>query len=258
MSDQGQPGIPAGFNFDAGFSGAGQQQPPSGGSDSGLANDFLARVPEADREVVGRYVKDWDAGVTRRFQDIYSRFEPYQQLGDYETLMQYKAVYDYLKDNPQAVYKTLHETFGQQQPTEESADEYGELPPAVVDRLKMMDQQGQLLQALAERVIGMNNANQEAQEDADLDRYMNWLSSQYGSFDEDYVLAKMQTGMDGVKAVEEFQQKYGGQQQRQPFTVLSGGGAVGQQGNFNPAKASSQDVKTVVSEMLRFAQEQGR
>ena len=253
MSDQGQPGIPPGFDFDAGFSGADQQQ------DAGLSNDFLSRVPEADREIVGKYVRDWDAGVTRRFQDIHSQYEPYKQLGDYEALTQYKAVFEYLRNNPEQVYKTLHETFGQQQQQQTTPeDEFGDLPPQVVEKLRMMDQQGQLLQALAERVIGMNTATQEAQEDAELDKYMNWLSSQYGGFDEDYVLAKMQTGMDGARAVQEFQQKYGGQQSRQPFTVLSGGGAVGQQGNFNPAKASGSDVRGVVGEMLRLAQQQGQ
>jgi hypothetical protein len=255
MSDQGQPG--PGYNFEAGLPGADPNQPQSG-QDSDLSNGFLARIPEADREVVGRYVNDWNAGVTRRFQDIHQQYEPYKQLGDYETLTQYKAVYDYLKTNPEQVYKTLHETFGQQAQPETPEDEYGDLPPQVVEKLRMMDQQGQLLQALAERVIGMNNATQEATEDAELDRYMNWLSSQYGVFDEDYVLAKMQTGMDGVKAVQEFQQKYGGQQSRQPFTVLSGGGAVGQQGTFNPAKASGQDVRGVVGEMLRLAQKEGQ
>lgn len=256
MSDQGT-GIPAGYNFDAGFSGQDANQQPS--QDQGLANDFLSRVPEADREVVGRYIKDWDAGVTRRFQDIHREVEPYKQLGDYETLTQYKAVFEYLKNNPQAVYQTLHETFGQGQQEQPSPEEeYGDLPPAVVQKLQAMDQQGQLLQALAERVIGMNTATQEAQEDQELDKYMTWLSSQYGGFDEDYVLAKMQTGMDGVKAVQEFQQKYGGSNQsRQPFTVLSGGGAVGQQGSFNPAKAPGSDVRQVVGEMLRLAREQG-
>lgn len=258
MSDQGQPGVPPGFNFDAGLSGADPNQQPQGQQDD-LANSFLARVPEADREVVGRYVNDWNAGVTRRFQDIHQQYEPYKRLGDYEALTQYKAVFEYLRNNPEEVYKTLHSTFGEQQQEKPSPeDEFGDLPPAVVQKLQMMDQQGQLLQALAERVIGMNTATQEAQEDQELDRYMNWLSSQYGAFDEDYVLAKMQTGMDGAQAVAEFQQKYGGQQSRQPFTVLSGGGAVGQQGNFNPAKASGQDVRGVVGEMLRLAQEQGR
>jgi hypothetical protein len=253
MGDDGQPAIPPGYDFSADFSGASQQQ------DAGLSNDFLSRVPEADREIVGKYVRDWDAGVTRRFQDIHQQYEPYKQLGDYESLTQYKAVYEYLRNNPEQVYKTLQETFGQQQQQQAAPeDEFGDLPPQVVEKLRMMDQQGQLLQALAERVIGMNTATQEAQEDAELDKYMNWLSSRYGGFDEDYVLAKMQTGMDGAQAVQEFQQKYGGNQSRQPFTVLSGGGAVGQQGSFNPAKASGQDVRGVVGEMLRLAQQQGQ
>lgn len=259
MSDQGQPGIPPGFNFDAGY-GAEQlnQQQAGQQSQQGYANDFLARVPEADREVVGRYIKDWDAGVTRRFQDIYARFEPYTQLGDYAQIQQYKSVFEYLRDNPEAVYKTLHEHYGTPAPQKESLDdEWGDLSPTAVERLKQIDQQGQLLQALAERVIGMGNATQEAQEDAELDRYMNWLKTQYGTFDEDYVLAKMTTGMDGAQAVQEFQQKYGGNQnQRQAFTVLSGGGGVGQQ-SFNPAKASGQDVRNIVGEMLKLTKEQG-
>jgi len=256
MSDQGGQPLPPSYDFAP--SGTQPQQTPQSG-EQGLANDFLARVPEADREVVGRYVKDWDAGVTRRFDDIYARFQPYTELGSYQDLAQWKSVYEYLRDNPQAVYKTLHEHFGTPAPEVGPTDEWGDLPPAAVERLKQMDQQGQLLQALAERVIGMNTQNQEAAEDAELDRYMNWLSAQYGNFDEDYVLAKMSTGMDGVQAVAEFQSKYGGgNSQRQAFTVLSGGGAVGQQGTFNPAKASGQDTRNVVSEMLRLAKEQGQ
>lgn len=253
MSDQGQPQP---FDFSSG-GGASPQQPPQGG-DSGLANDFLARVPEADREVVGRYVKDWDAGVTRRFQDWQARFQPYQELGSYQDLANARAVFDYLQKNPEAVYKTLHEQFGDKPAPPNVEDEFGELPPAVVERLRGMDQQGQLLQALAERVIGMGSSQQEANEDRELDNYINSLSATFGPFDEDYVLAKMQTGMDGAQAVQEFQQKYGGgQQQRQPFTVLSGGGAVGQQG-FNPAKAPAGDVRKVVQEMLRLTSEQGQ
>src|SRR5215831_7559944 len=121
MSDQGQP-LPPSYDFAP--SGASPQTSPSG--EQGLANDFLARVPEADREVVGRYVKDWDAGVTRRFQDIHARYQPYDQLGQYSDLAQYKAVFEYLRDNPQAVYKTLHEHFGQPAPEKPNPeDEWG-------------------------------------------------------------------------------------------------------------------------------------
>src|SRR5262252_10607956 len=123
MSDQGQP-LPPSYDFAP--SGASPQTPQGG--EQGLANDFLARVPEADREVVGRYVKDWDAGVTRRFDDIYARFEPYTQLGSYQDLAQWKSVYEYLRDNPQAVYKTLHEHFGTPAPEPSSPDDmWGDL-----------------------------------------------------------------------------------------------------------------------------------
>jgi len=257
MSDQGQPLIPPTYDFSPGGPGGANLQQPQQG-DPGLANDFLARVPEADREVVGRYVRDWDAGVTRRFQDIHARYQPYNELGQYQDLAQYKAVFEYLRDNPEAVYKTLHEHFGTPAAPERPEDEWGDLSPAVIQRLQSMDQQGQLLQALAERVISMGSQSQEASEDAQLDQYMNWLKSSYGEFDEDYVLAKMSTGMDGAQAVQQFQQKYGGgQPQRQAFTVLSGGGAVGQQGTFNPAKASGQDVRNVVGEMLKLTKQEG-
>lgn len=255
MSDQGQPLPPTYESIGGGASTSPQQ---SQGTESAY-NDFMQRIPETDREVVGRYVRDWDANVTRRFQDIHARYEPYNQLGQYTDLAQYKAVFEYLRDNPEQVYKTLHETYGQKSATPDPQDEWGELPPSVVQRLQTMDQQGELLRVLAERVIGMGNQTQEASEDAELDKYMNWLSATYGQFDEDYVLAKMSTGMDGAQAVQEFQQKFGGgQSQRQAFTVLSGGGAVGQQGNFNPAKASGQDVRNVVGQMLKLANEQGQ
>lgn len=260
MSDMntGQP-VDTGFNFDAGFGGAGNGNQGSSG-DQGLANDFLARIPEADREVVGRYVKDWDAGVTRRFQDLNARYEPYKNLGSYEDIVKAVQLFQYVQANPEQVYKDLHAHYGQQQGQQQSQeDEWGDLPQSVQDRLRKMDQHEQMLTALAERVIGMNNESQEAAEDRQLDEYLKALSTQYGDFDEDFVLAKMYSGMDGAQAVQEFQNRFGGgNQQQQRFSVLTGSGAVGQQGTFNPAKAPGQDVRNMVGEMLKYAQQQGQ
>lgn len=260
MSDQGQPST--GFNFDAGYGAEQLNQPQqSGQQDTSLAGDFLSRVAEADREIVGKYIKDWDAGVTRRFQDLHARYQPYEELGDYASVQQAMQVYQYLQANPEQVYKTLQEHYGKAEQNKlAQEEEWADLPPAVVQRLQTIEQQGQLLQALAERVIGMDSASQEAREDAELDKYMSWLKTTYGEFDEDYVLAKMSTGMDGAQAAQQFIEKYGGgnQQTRSPFTVLSGGGSVGQQGQFDPAKASGQDVRGIVGQMLKLAAEQGQ
>lgn len=250
MSMQGEPNL---TDFFSGGDG-GQQQ----SNDESLLSGYLSKIPDEDRAIVEKYAKDWDANVTRRFQDIHQRYEPYKNLGDYEDLVRFRNVATFLQENPQEVHRMLTEALGQQNSggagSGSEEEDWGDLPPAVVAKLKQMDQTEPLLKSLAEAVIGLKQSSQQQTEDQQLSSYVDALHEQYGDFDDRYVLSLMLSGLDGDSAVQEFFEITGQnvqqQQQRQPFTVLSGAGAVGQQGQFDPKKATSNDTRALVAAML--------
>ena len=210
-----------------------QQQAPAE-PDYSLASDFLQQVPEADRPLLEKYVKQWDAGVTRRFQGLHEKYQPYEQLGDPEVLQQAIQVMSLLEESPETIYQILLEDVQkgaewtqrlqgqvpQQQPQSYAGQTSGEdplqgLPPEVAARL---DSQQQMLEHLATIIVGNQQAEVAQQEDQVLEEYLGNLrtefqsvAQQFGDFDEDYVLARMERGEDGAEAVKAF---YGMIQQR--------------------------------------------
>lgn len=214
--------------------GTGAQQP-----DYSLAGDFLQRVPPEHRPILEPYVKQWDAGVTRRFQELHGRLQPWEQLGaDPETVQQALQVFELLDSNPQMLYEFLQQELGlspqqaaqqvvqqqgypaspsqgypqvpqpsqypQQQTYGGQQNQLGQvqgLPPEFQQKFETFER---TLQALAEHTLMQHQAQQQAQEDSQLDQYLNQLRQEFGDFDEDYVLVKMHQGMDGGAAVQEY------------------------------------------------------
>jgi hypothetical protein len=227
-------------------------------SDS-LASPFLERIPEADREVVGRYIKDWDAGVTRKFQSIHEQYAPFKGM-DAEETQQAMALMQLINEDPQRVYDLLGQSLqpqgqpGQQQmPQNPFADANGDvdLPPQFIDKFTRMEQ---TLEALAGRFLQDAEQRQAEQEDQQLEQYMGALQNKYGEFDEDWVLSKMLGGMDGEQAVKEYgqwlqQQINSRMSQKRPVPVLGGGGSVPPNG-VDPTKMSGGDVRKLVADML--------
>lgn len=201
-----------------------------------LADGFLQGIPDEHKELLAPYVKKWDAGVTRRFQELHSQYAPYQELGDIEQIQQAMEVMHYLQESPEELYQLLHEQYGEQGlqepvPSQGHSDFQGQLPPEVVEKLERLDQLQSVVELLAQNHLEGQRSEQEAAEDAALDEYLSNLKEEFGDFDEDWVLTKMQAGMDGEKAVKafhRFQQDLINQaleaQQNVP-TLLSGGGS---------------------------------
>lgn len=232
-----------------------------------LASDFLTRIPENDRAVVERYVKQWDAGVTRRFQDLHSQYQPYQELGEVEELQKAVNLINMLNEDPERFYYALQDqlelgdgtTAGiQQNPAVQEQNAPG-LPPEFVSRI---DKQEEMLKSIAEYVLGMHNQQQESAEDAQLDDYMGLLHQEYGDFDDDYVLTKMYHGMDGGDAVKAYQKLV--QQQINaansvtnglPPTLSSGsgGGAVPAE-QIDLGRIPSGQVKSLVADIIAQSQ----
>lgn len=236
-----------------------------------LASEFLSRVPENDRAVVERYVKQWDAGVTRRFQDLHSQYAPYQELGEVEDLQKAIGLIEMLNEAPERFYYALQEQLGiadgtqagvpteQQQPVGGGEQNQPGLPPEFVSRI---DKQEEMLKSIAEYVLNLHNTQQESVEDQELEQYMQLLHDEYGDFDDDYVLTKMFHGADGDSAVKAYMNLV--QQQvnaaNAPASGLpptlssgSGGGAVPTE-QIDLGKIPRNDVKSLVADILAQSQ----
>lgn len=247
------------------FETGGGTQPAAEPQTSEFATGFLSRIPEADREVVGRYVKDWDRGVQSRFEQIRDEFRPFKELGvDYPTLTNALQVFQMLNDEAGArqIRDNLVEYFNnlegeQQQQAAKNADMFQGMSP---EFQKEWEQMKQFVLNSGQVLVQDRQARQEAQEDQDLQDYMAELHKNHGDFDDEFVLVKMGAGYDGpdaVAAYQQFLQNHTGSL-RPMVRPISGGGAVSN-GGFDPKKASGQDVRNMVANLLaQAAQEDQR
>lgn len=198
--------------------GTGQQE--QGQGDASLSNDFLKNVPEADRAVVGRYIKDWDSGVSKRFQDIHDQYKPYKDLGDVEQLKAAMEVYELLDNNPEVIYETLKQHFAettggfpqngqpQQTPSPTPAPLNPQLQqaldPFLAPLVSQLQEQRGIMEKMAQVVLQGNQREQEAMEDRALDQYLAELEQRHGKFDQRAILLGLYEGKDGDQAVKEW------------------------------------------------------
>lgn len=250
------------------FQGTGTQsdngsQPPVGqGTEQQQAeqqydNPFLNGVAEEDRPTVSKYIKQWDASVTRRQMELQQQFAPYRELGDLEDVRSRLSLADMLATDPEGVYQYLHEKFGgqgQQQPgafqpqqqqfgqpsLENVPEEFAPVVQAfqvqnqqqaqtIQQMQRQMQQMGQYLQQLTGQNQQSQLQQQQAQEDSQLEEYLGLLNQEFGEFDEKIVLSLMAGGMSGEEAA-----RYAAQQKQQTINEANrgtgakiiGGGAV--------------------------------
>jgi hypothetical protein len=237
------------------------------GDSDGLASGFLAKIPEGDREIVGKYVKQWDSGVTRRFQELHGKYKPYEELGDLETLQQAHQLYQILDEEPERLYAALRETFGESEPegaTTEAGEDSGldeQFQGVVTELQERLEKQNEVLEAIAEYVIDQHKSVQATQEDKELDEYLGLLKDEYGDFDEEYVLTKMYHGASGDEAVSAWQDMVqqhinaAGQTTEGLPSILSsqGGSAVARESQQRLGSVPNKDIKNLVADVISQA-----
>lgn len=203
MSDISDPGAGDG----TGQSSEGQVDPDS------LASGFLSGIPEADRPVVEKYIKDWDAGVTKKFQDIHGQYAPYKELGDPETLSQAMQIAELFDSNPEYLLTEISKALGYtltppgtqpgqnvpgQQQLPSTPEVPGNLSPEIQARF---DEQQQLLTTLADLFLQQKEAESTQQEDQQLESFLADLHKKHGEFDDQYILLQIANDVDADQAV---------------------------------------------------------
>lgn len=151
---------------------------------------FLKDIPDQDRPIVEKYVKNWDAGVTKRFQSIHDEYKgklkPYEELGSPESLQQILQFVNRVNNDPAAAYKAMQQIIQSQYPEiweelndageemeqeyeEQEYEDYGGLDPAIQ---QMMEQQNQRIEELNYRWEQQQQSEIESQQFEAFDRML--------------------------------------------------------------------------------------
>ncbi len=233
--------------------------------DSGsLANDFLVNIPEADRQVVEKYVKDWDANVTKRFQEIRGQYKPYEELGaTLEDIQNSLLLYNLANERPEDVMEVLTEWIESNrvstvdpldgivnnQPTVQE-DDPGADPFA--QKLSALEQNQQLI---AKALLEQQEAARAQAEKAAVDNMLTALHTKHGEFDDDYVLLQIQRGAKPDEAVAKFNEFAEGlvnsRTKKPQVPVLPAGGGTPKVGQVDKSSlANSNDRVAFISKIL--------
>jgi hypothetical protein len=188
-------------------------------------NQFLNTVDEADREVVGKYINDWDAGVTKKFQEYSSKLKEYEELGEAESLHSASTVLrdiqsdpvaffnnykDYIIENAQAIQEQygiedIHEAIGiAKQMIEEEIDPSG-LPENQPMNSAMQEKFDAMEARLAEsdtKFESLNSGIREKEQSQFLDNELKTLHTEHGQFDDTFVLTQLANGKTTSQAIE--------------------------------------------------------
>lgn len=182
-----------------------QQEPPSLPNDA-LAEPFLANISdEQERFIVGKYVKDWDAKVTGKFQEIHDSYAPYKALGTPEELTGTIQFLNEINEDPLEFYNNLRDYLikeGQIVPEELNKAIEDEGGKSEIELLK------EELATLRGTVESDVQSRQEAENQKQLDNYLKDMHNAYGEFDDDYIVAKLAKGIKIEDAIKDFNDRF--------------------------------------------------
>lgn len=244
------------------------------GEDLSLASPFLSKIPAADRAVVGRYVKDWDAGVTKRFQDYANRVKPYEALGTVDELRNYTTFVNNFRNNPEQMFKLmwegLQEQYGESfqqellrilQIEEEMSEDYEaeqegtESEPVGIDPNEQFQQNIiKELEELRQWRKDLEQSQEDAVGQAQLDSVLQTMHNQYGQFDDNFILLQLSRHGNAEMAIKAWQEMLGqysspAPQQRPAPKIMGGQGGV-PSGQVNTEQLRGKDRREMVANML--------
>lgn len=251
--------------------GAGNEDP------NDIASGFLKNIPQEHQQIVGQYLPQWQAGVTRRFQSLADEHRPWKDLGrDYDEVTSAIGIWDLLESDPKRVLDMLTEIGSQNgwlnnpsgvtppppvgQPNLPGASVPSGLPPEWESKLSQIEK---VVMALGQETINQREERTQAEQDRQLAGYMEFLHKTHGNFDDDFILSRLAAGIDGDTAVKQYTamvdqilQSHNGTGGRPTPRVLSGAGSVQVDRGPDYAKMSNQDVRNEIQARLAASAQQ--
>lgn len=243
------------------------QETGTGGENGNQAPyaQYLERFPETMRGIAEPIFKEWDAGVTQRFQSYSQQlqeFSPYRDLiNEYEpqALQEALQVALTMQQDPRAFYDMMGAAYGFNTPADEIDDSQGDEPQYQPDpRIEQMET---ALNALLEMQTANQQREQDEEEEAQVIEHLQQLEQQHGQFDWEFVLTQAAAG----KALDEAVQYYhsivnqAASQQNAPGgsapAVMGAGGSLPTQ-QTKPSEWSANDRKDFIATLLQQQQAQ--
>ena len=232
-----------------------------------LASPFLSKVPVQDRDVVGRYIKEWDAGVTKKFQEYSGKLKPYEALGPAEEIQRYVNFVKNFQQDPENIFRLMY--YGLQ-------EQYGEeFEPELLRILQLeaipMNEEPQVTpeehdpnQVFQQNVVQeleelrawreeQVQAQQSAEENAQLDNVLGMMHNKFGAFDDNWILTRLADHGNVEQAIKEWHQMIGtysqGTQRQAPKVMGGQGGVPAEQVNTKDLRGK--DRREIVANMLQ-------
>jgi len=221
----------------------------------GMYDQYLEQFPEAYRSQAEAVFKEWDSNVTKKFQE----YEDYKQFMDYDPNVISAGInlLSKVAEDPREVYDLMQQTYGfGNEGGQGQMPEQGEVQP-VEDSSPPQIDYSQQIEELRGLIESQQAQNEEQAAMAEFQGLMSNLSSQYGDYDEDYVLAKIAAGSDPEDAVKGYfglvEQMTGQNPLAQnQYPVLGGSGGV-PSNEIDFINMGSKETKDIVAQMLKRA-----
>lgn len=231
-----------------------------------LAEGFLKEVDPEHLPIVEPLIKKWDAGVTKRFQNIHDTYKPYKELGELEDVQAAWQLAQAFNEDPVGTLKKAFEVYLNEgididmsefmnpagnapgnEPSVENEQPPGQFQGMDPNFLNEWDQVKQVLGVLSQDVIDRRKKAEDEQNRSQFDNYLKTLHDTHGDFDNDWVTAKMASGVqpeDAIKQFNEMIKSFSNSQQNKPGPIIFGGGPT-------PGQVQDVDVKSLSPEQRR-------
>lgn len=193
--------------------------------------ELLSKIPEAMHGVVVPVLQKWDAGVTTKFQELHTQYEPlkaYKNLADHGIDPQYAEqaimLADRMQSNPKQIAEQLNSSFnlgfispeeaaklGQRNsPDGGSDDDFFNDPDQDITKHPQFKALADQIKSFQEQFEQTTQQQQEQQQVEQFEAYLDELEEDIKGknlpFNRRYITALMTQGMSGEDAVKEYHQ----------------------------------------------------
>lgn len=243
-----------------------------------LGNQFLSNIPEQDRPIVAKYVKDWDGKVTKKFQSIHDKYRPYKDMGELEELQKAYQFYGNFRSNGEQMFTQMLQGYiqhygadaprmlmealgvsdyqnGQQQSQDQWDYSQGEPTQQDVQFQNMQEELNQLREFQQQQIEFQQTQELEKQLDAILDQ----MHTARPDIPQEVLLQGIAAGIEPNTIVSNYDnlvKSIGSQRQRpNPPTVMGAGQGGLPSSQVDVAKLDAKGRKSLIEQYLAASSE---
>lgn len=242
-----------------------EQEQPDYADYSEFTRGVLSSIPETDRPVVAKYIKDWDGNVTRKFQEIHQTYRPYLEMGDIEDIQYAKYYTSMMQNDPVQFIKELtaamreagmstDDLFQNDEQYEGHVPQPNQEHQIPKEWQNRMEQYEQMLGSVYQQQQSFQQQQMESRQMQQLDRLMDDMHKMHGDFDDDWFLLQLEKGATPDQAINAYKDRFGSPERKPAPRILNGNGAV-RQDQVDPSRLSDTDRKAYALAILQANQQ---